>query len=61
LSGSYDRKARLWQVAAPVVGSVDQIEEWVHVLTAQEFGSGGVIQTIAVPAWRDARRYQALR
>jgi WD40 repeat protein len=56
VTGGMDGTAMLWDVPIPVGGDAEQIERWVHAVTALELDPDGQPRPMELSAWRQLRR-----
>ena len=54
LTGSWDRKARLWTIAEPVADDVERVGEWVKTITGMRIGATGASELLTAKEWADA-------
>jgi WD40 repeat protein len=55
ITGSYDRTARLWDVAAELPDDLGRVANWVEVLTGLNLDETGSIQILDNAAWLRGR------
>jgi WD40 repeat protein/serine/threonine protein kinase len=56
VTGSEDKRARLWQISTPVKGRVERITRWVQVMTALELDDHRATQPLNTQEWEERRR-----
>jgi WD40 repeat protein len=56
LTGSWDRRARLWNVIEPVPDEIDRITAWVETMTGMRIGATGTPELLTAEEWTTRKK-----